>query len=489
MKYSIPEIRFMKKVLLYAASAFSCFIIPAAVTASVVLTLLSGSWFYVSIIRNSDPVKTLIETRNQQTENEIKREVEKRTGLSLFMPGYHSLKREYENRHATYDTINRTGEFAALDRQIDEFDELEWVRSSDEFRTEKDFEAFRKEKMQGLKSRLKDIKKYRDDNEDAIEKAEDSMKEAKDRFEDARDTLEDKEKEARKIIESRRGEFMNEIYSDVARIEPVLSEKLDRLFLQQELKSVLDTYLNFMTSWKKQRDSGNIYTSRLNLDSGIIENVKKVVLPPLRINLKVREPGSAVEKNIMSEIFVDVIERTQGLRSPWVLIRIFKLSDSWIGEMAANSILKDTGVHISDGVIKAESPVLSGKTAERFEKMMMLLSTAGFMPFLAGGLALFLLAWIFFLSPDRRAAMRVSGSVLKYPSALMVLGAIALIIASFIPGFVIPPVSADSAASVFVNRLASVALFHVTVPVAGVFSILSIMGGILGRFGKVRKAV
>jgi hypothetical protein len=124
MKYSIPEIRFMKKVLLYAASAFSCFIIPAAVTASVVLTLLSGSWFYVSIIRNSDPVKTLIETRNQQTENEIKREVEKRTGLSLFMPGYHSLKREYENRQATYDTINRTGEFAALDRQIDEFDDL-----------------------------------------------------------------------------------------------------------------------------------------------------------------------------------------------------------------------------------------------------------------------------------------------------------------------------------------------------------------------------
>lgn len=476
---------FMKRIFLYITMVLSCIIIPAVIAAAILLTLSVKSGFYISIVKRMNLVETFIETKNSQIEKDIMREVEKKTGLSTFKPEFETVRRDYEEKLVAYSTINKSLEYDRIDKQIDELDDLKWEKSSDEFKTEDDFDRYKKNRIKELKISLKEIKEYRDKNDDAIDKAEDVMKAAKDKFEDAEDMLKDKESLAKDIIKSRRDEFMNEMFSDIAKIEPALTEKLNTLFLDRELKSVIQSYIDFITSWKRQKSSGNVYISRLNIESGSIENVKKIILPPLKLSLLVRD-NSSIEKNLLSEVFVETIDRTPGLKSPWVLSRIFKLSDSWIVEAAGNSYLKGIGLTISSGVIRSNQLVISGRRAEILEKVMMILSVAVYTPLIAGSVIILALLLIIFLSSDIRSGIRKAGFVLKYPSAAIVVLGIAVIIASLKPGLMIPQIVNDPVNSAFFDKLAFTVALHFFAPVTAVFFVFSLAGGLLMRIGKKR---
>jgi len=479
----------MRKIVLYILSVISIVIIPAAITSSILLTLAINENFYISVIKSLNLVETLIKTKNVQTEKDIKREVEKKTGMSQFKLQYESLKNDYENKFTAYSVINKDEEYDKLEKQKDELENFKWEESSEEFKTEDDFNRYKKNKIKDLKVSLKEIKKYRIKNDEAIKKIKDEMENAKAAFDDADSELKGKEKDAKYIVESRSGDFMNETYSDIAIIEPMLTDDLNKLFIEKELKSVIKNYLEFMTTWRRQRDTGNIYENRLNVESGMIENLKTVSIPPLVINLHVRikENGIEKEKNLLSEIFVEKIMATPGLKSPWVLIQIFKLSGSWMVETAGRTILKDTGLRISDGVIRSDTIILSGDKAEKFEKIMMLFSAAKYTPYAAAGLTLFLVFILIIAAPDKRTGMKMSGFVLKYPSAIIVIAGIAIIIVSIKPGLMIPQIVNDPVNSAFFDKIAFNTALHIFAPVTGVFFILSVAGGILSKFGKSKK--
>ncbi len=479
----------MRKVFLYFLSAIAIIIIPAVITASILLTLAVNENFYISVIKNLNLVETFIETKNVQIEKDIRREVEKKTGMSQFKPKYDALKKDYDDKMIAYTGINKNDEYEKIEKQIDELDDLEWEKSSDEFKTEDDFDRFKKHKLADLKSALKEIKEYRSKNHEAISKLEDEMDSAKDLFEDADDELKDKQEEARDIIESRRGDFMNEMYSDIAKIEPLLTQELNTLFIEKELKSVIRQYLDFMTSWQRQKAAGSIYESRLNIESGMIENVKKVSIPPLSVSLRVKviENGIEKEKNLLSEVFVEKIRETPGLKSPWVLTQIFKLSDSWISEKAGNSILRDAGLSMSDGIIKSGAIVLSGDKAEKFEKTMMIFSAAKYAPFASAGAVLLFVFLLIITAPDKKKGMRASGFVLKYPSVIIVIAGIAVIIASIKPGLMIPQIVNDPVNSAFLDKVAFTTALHLFTPITVIFLIIYLIGGILLRLGKRKK--
>ncbi|HNX24122.1 MAG TPA: hypothetical protein PKG60_08730 [Spirochaetota bacterium] len=479
----------MRKIFLYILSIISIIIIPVAITASILLTLAVNENFYISVIESLNLVETFIETKNVQIEKDIKKEIEKKTGMSQFKPRYESLRKDYEDKLIAYTSINKNEEFDKIEKQIDELDDLKWEKSSDEFKDEDDFDRFKKLKMTDLKNALKDIKEYRSKNDDQIDKIENAMEDAKDKFDDADDELKDKEEDAKDIIELRRGDFMNEMYSDISKVEPALTEELNRLFIEKELKSVIKNYLNFMTTWQRQKESGNIYESRLNVESGMIENVKKISIPPLAISLKVKvnENGIENEKNLLSEVFVEKIRETPGLKSPWVLTRIFKLSDSWIAETAGNTILKGTGLTMADGLIKSDAIILSGEKAENFEKIMMVFSAAKYTPAAAGGAVLLFVILLIIAAPDKKSGMKVSGFVLKYPSVIIVIAGIAIIIASLKPGLMIPQIINDPVNSAFFDKVAFTTALHLFAPITGVFFVLSLAGGILLKFGKKKK--
>jgi len=476
----------MRKLILALFSIISAALIPVLISLSIIIILFLTPGFHIRIIKNLDLVKTFIEAKNLEVESDIKREIEKKTGISAFKPEYDRVKKDYDEKLLAFNKLNRTDEYKNIERQIDELDDLEWEKSSDSFKTEKDFDSFKKHKMKELKSALDEIENYRDKNEDSIEKSEDEMEKAKDLFEDADDKMKDKKEDARDIIEDRQGEFMNEMYHDISKIEPVLTEKLNTLFIDKEIKNIITTYLDFFTSYPDQKKAGNVYQSRLNVESGIIDTSTNVKLPPLCISyiVKINDNGIEKEKNLLSEVFAETVRSTPGLKSPWVMSKLFTMSDSWIAEKVGNSILKGTGVSYRDGVVKTESIILTGRKGEIAENVMIGMTAGKYLPYAAGAVSLILLLLIFILSADRRSGIKNAGYVLKYPSMVIAIAGIALILISLVPGLLLPEIISDPVKYAFLDRAVTTAVIYMLIPVIALFFILSLAGSFMVKFGK-----
>lgn len=476
----------MRKLFLSVFSVISAAAIPVLIAVSIMVILFLNPAFHVSIIKNLNLVKTFIEAKNFEVENEIKREIEKKTGITEFKTGYDRVKKDYDEKLQAFNTINKTDEYKKLKQQVDELDDLEWEKSPDTFKNEDDFDSFKKHKMKELKSAIDEIDTYRDKNEDAIEKSEDEMDKAKDIFEDADDEMKDKEKEAREIIEDRQSDFMNEMYHDIAKIEPALTEKLNSLFLEKEVKNIISGYIRFLTSYQEQKRAGNVYESRLNIESGIIDASTNVNLPQFRMSfiVKVNDNGIEKEKNLLSEIFVETVKDTPGLRSPWVMAKLFSVSDSWIAEKAGNTFLKNAGLTYSNGVIKSGPILLTGENGNFAEKLMICMTAGKYLPYAAAVLSAILLLAVFLLSADHRSGLKNAGYILKYPSMLIAIAGIAAILLSLIPGLLLPEIVSDPVKYAFLDRVATTAVLHVFIPVTAVFFILSLAGGFMVKTGK-----
>lgn len=476
----------MRKLLLALFSIISAALIPVLISLSIIIILFLTPGFHIRIIKNLDLVKTFIEAKNLEVESDIKREIEKKTGISAFKPEYDRVKKDYDEKLLAFNKLNRTDEYKNIEKQIDELDDLEWEKSSESFKKEEDFDSFKKHKMKELKSALKEIKDYRDKNEDDIEKSEDEMEKSKDIFEDADDEMKEKEEDARDIIEDRQGEFVNEMYHDIAKIEPVLTEKLNTLFLDKEIKNIITTYLDFLTSYPEQKKAGNVYQSRLNVESGLIDTSTNVVVPPLRMSfiVKVNDNGIEKEKNLLSEVFAETVKSTPGLKSPWVMSKLFTMSDSWIAEKAGRSVLKGTGISYSGGVVKSETITLTGEKGNIAEKIMIVMTAGKYLPYAAGALSVILLLLIFILSADRKSGIKNAGYVLKYPSMIIAIAGIALILISLVPGLLLPEIISDPVRYALLDRAATTAVIYMLLPVTALFFILSIAGSFMVKFGK-----
>jgi hypothetical protein len=476
----------MRKILLYIFSIISAAIIPVLIALSIMITLFLSPDFHVRVIKNLDLVKTFIEAKNLEVESDIKREIEKKTGITAFKSEYDSVKKDYDEKLLAFNKINKTEDFKNLEKQIDEVDDLEWEKSSDSFKTEDEFKSFKKHKMKELKAALEEIENYRDKNEDAIDKSEDEMKKAEEIFEDADDEMKDKEKDAREIIEDRQGEFVNEMYHDISKIEPVLTEKLNTLFLEKEIKNIITTYLDFLTSYPEQKNAGNVYQSRLNVESGLIDTSTNVKIPPLSMSfiVKVNDNGIEKEKNLLSEVFAETVKSTPGLKSPWVMSKLFTMSDSWIAEKAGRSVLKGTGISYSGGVIKSGPITLTGEKGDIAERVMIGMTAGKYLPYAAGAISLILLILIFILSSGKKNGIKNAGYILKYPSMIIAIAGIALILISLVPGLLLPEIISDPLKYAFLDRAASTAVIYMLIPVTALFFILSLVGSFMVKMGK-----
>ena len=479
----------MRKILLYLISAISIAVIPIVITLSIILTLTVNEDFFISIIKRLNLIETFIVTKNAKIEDDIQREVEKKTNISASREVYDSSKNGYENKLIAYRTINKSDEYDKIEKQMDELGDLKWEKSDDTFKTKDEFNKFKKLKTNDLKNALNEIKDYRKENKKAVSQAKYEMDDKEDKFKDAQKELKKKEKQAKSIIETRRGEFMNEMHHDIGKIEPLLTKDFNSLFIDRELKSIIKTYINFLTSRQNQIKSGNIYETKLNIENGIVGNIKKIKLPSLKINLrvKVRENGIEKEKNILSEVFVERIRETTGLKSPWLLTQIFKRSDSWLAEWVINSKLKDSGLRLSNGVIQSDPIIVSGEQAESLEKGMMALSMAGYAPHIAIGVVIFCIILILILSSNKRKGLRTSGLIIKYSSMVMIAVSIAAIIVSMKPELLFQPITDDPIKSIFIDKVLFITSLHVFIPILVIFSALSFVGGIFSKIGKPKQ--
>jgi len=321
-----------KGLMLYLTSLAAFLIIPVFIILTAAHILLTSDRFYTGIIKQMNLVEKIIEAKNFEIENDVKREIEKKTGLKSYMPGYEKIKKEYQDKNLQFNSFYKTEEFSRIKKQIKELKNLKWIKSSDEFKDEDDFDLFKKNKLEELERELQEIEKFRKSEKEQISQLEKELDIAEGNLEKAERDLKDRKEEAEEILESRQSEFMNTMYADIHRISPVLIEKLNTLFIDKELKKVINIYIDFLMTHNIQKQEGNIFIQRFDIESGMIKNQKIVKLPPLKLSLrvKVEEGGVPQERHLLSEVFVKSIGSISGLENPWVITKIFSMSDSWL---------------------------------------------------------------------------------------------------------------------------------------------------------------
>ena len=477
----------MKRRIAASLLAFiTILLLPVLITVSLGFAMAINERFHISIVKNLNIVETIIKFKNYQMENDIRHEIEKKTGIGQFKPDYDRIKAEYEKNLQTFDALNKSREYDSLEKEIDELDDTDWDEAPDTFRSKEEWKAYKKKKIEELEAKQDSIETYRDKSSDLIGVAESVMKKSRDAFEDAEDTMKDKEEEAREILEERSSDFMNEIVSDMSKVGHELSTAVNELFIEVEIRKTIKTYLAFFTDYFQQKKTGGVYESSMNIESGEIGSTKKVVLPPfeLSFNVKNEENGIIKEKNIFSGLCVEMINATPGLKSPWILTKIFSMADSWLAEKIAKSILKGTAVTYSDGVLKSSGPViLSGKIAQKAEYLMIAMTAGRFFIILGPVIALLLVILVFAVSPDRRLKWKTAGLAVEVPSAIMAALGIAGIIVSVFPGFFFSiPVSDPAVRGLIEQGILSTGL-HFFIPVTLIFFILSAAGGFMRKRG------
>lgn len=476
-----------KGIILYILSFAAFIIIPVFICLTVSHILLTSDRFYTGIIKQMNLVEKIIAVKNFEIQNDIKREIEKRTGINAFMPEYEKIKKGYEERHLEFHSFYKTEEYSSIKNQIKELDNLKWIKSSDEFKNENEFNLFKKNKLAELKGEIRSIEEFRKTGKDRLNHLEKELDIAEGNLKKAGKDLQEREKDADKILKSRQNEFMNSMYSDVHKISPVLTEKLNTLFIDSELKNVINIYLNFLMSHNMQMQEGNIFVQRFDIDSGMIENRKVIKLPSLKLSLKVKvdEGGVLNERHLLSDVFVKSIGTIPGLNNPWAITKIFSMSDSWLIEKYARSKLKTADMTIENGVISSGGPIIiKGTAAEIVEYGMLFFTYGHYLKYITPGIIILFILFIFIAAPDKKTGARFTGIALKYPAYMAIIASFAALAFSFKPSFILPGFGTDPVADTIKESIIFAAATHALIPLIISFFIIMIAGIIFYKTGK-----
>jgi hypothetical protein len=476
-----------KGLMLYLISFTALLIIPVLIILTVFHLLLTSDRFYTGIIKQMNPVEKIIEAKNLEIENDVKREIEKRTGIKSFMPEYEKIRKEYQDKELEFHRLYKTAEYSRIKNQIKKLKDLEWIKSSDEFKDEDDFHLFKKNKLAELKRELEEIEKFRKSEKEQINQLEKELDFAEGNLKKADRDLKDRKEEAEEILESRQSEFMNTMYADIHKISPVLTEQLNTLLIDREIKNIINIYLDFLMTHNIQKQQGNIFVQRFDIESGMIENRKIVKLPPLKLSLRVNvdEGGVSRERHLLSEVFVKNIGSIQGLENPWVITKIFSMSDSWLIEKYARSKLKDAGMTIENGIIKSSGPIIiKGKAAEITEYAMLFFTYGKYLKYITPGIILFFIFAIFIAAPDKKTGAGFAGIVLKYPAYIIIIISASAVVISFKPSFILTGFGTDPVTDTIMESLFSAAAVHIFIPLIICFTVIMLTGIILCKLGR-----
>ena len=466
-----PELKKPRGVIFILVNILALAVLPAAITASLlVLTLLSPD-FYTGILKQGKFITAFVEAKNAQTDREINEEIDRELDITGADRALARTKSRFETADEAYTRLNRDGEYASLESRRSELKDMDWKREKDNFATRDEFKAYRKDGLAKVDQAIDLVEKYRDDNRDAIKAALKEKKESQEEYEDALSALEDKKKKAEKIIEKHSDTATNRIYSDLEVIEKPLSKILNEKLFDKAVRDEIAFMLGFLSDYDAQVERGAVYYGRT--ETGRRSLMVKV--PEIAVSLSV-EDGSGRKRHVLSQLLVDEIDRLYNLRSKTLLKTIFANSDTSLGEYLAGKQLAKLGLAIDGGVIRRPAGVLYGDTADGVALAMQVLSWGKYAPYAAGGLLVLYILFLAFSSADRLRRVAALKRFLVYPSFL-VLALCGLLLWSsrylldLHPGFI-----DNLMARSFVKHLSFLAAWGLCLPLVVAFGILLIAG-------------
>ena len=246
-------------IIFTIASTVAIIVIPAAIVAAIVITVLLRPGFYTGILKDGKFITAFVEAKSWQVEKNINDEIERDVQITRFTREYEEIKSRHEQAKDDYMRISRDDEMESLEKQRGELKGLKWKEVKDTFPDEESFDKNREDELRNLKERIASIEEYRDRNSDQIKTARRAMKKAEEEYDDALSTLEDKKKEAEKIAERHRDTLVGKLYGDLERIEGPLSKILNDKLIDMAVRGEIEKVLRFLTSYDRQIEQKNIY--------------------------------------------------------------------------------------------------------------------------------------------------------------------------------------------------------------------------------------
>lgn len=470
-------------IFLFILSLTAFVIVPVFLCLSLMFGLLTCPQFYTRILKNADLIETYIEAANLHLENKIKREIEGKVHLQDFRDKYESVKSDFENREKLFNELNRTEEYIKLVKQHEELDDLSWDRAPDKFKTENDFEEYKKKELERLEIGIDEIKLQRDIRKNEIEKAEKEMENARDIMEDEKDVLEDKIDEANDIIASYKESFMGDVYSDVAKISPVLTEELNSRLIDRAVRNEAEKIIRFFSSYYEQKELGNVYTDRLDNYLTGQDGSIKVKLPAVNISLWVEDEinGIVQKRHLLSEIFVERINEIKNLKNPKMFIKLFSFADSGTAELIGESYLKDYNIYITNGAFTSGPVLLEGRSAESAEWIMIAVTWGKYVKYVLTVIAVVLLLYLILAAKKRNVGYWNIRWILVLPSLIIIIAAVMVYFFSGQLFSVFPDLVKSPVMQLYCKSILDVAIMHLLAPVAGLFALLLVAGLVFFR--------
>jgi hypothetical protein len=474
----------VRGILFTIVSAIALIVIPAAAIASIVITVLLQPDFYTGILKNGRFITAFVEGKNWQTEQRINDEIERDVQLTKFTEEFEAVRARYEQSKDAYARASRDDEIESLKKERRELKDLEWKQVKENIPDEKDFEKNRDEELKKLKERIAEIENYQDKNSDMIKAARKDMKKTRGEYDDALSTLEDKKKDAEKIAEKHKNTLTGKIYADLEIIEGPLTKILNAKLIDGAVRKEIEKVLRFLTSYDTQVEQRNIYYARIMESEGIGRRSLRVKFPEIAVSLWVDDDssGSRRKKHVMNQLLVEELQHIDALQNRTLLMTLFRLSDSSLGEYFTGKYLGKLGLTIDGGVIRLSNLVFKDEKAEMLADVMQALSWGQYAVYGASGLLILFILFLFFSTVERKRKLMMLKRLLIYPSILILAAGGVIIwasqnIFSYYPDFI-----QDLSIRSFAKHLSFIAAWHFIVPLCIVFGTALVCGLIIRKY-------
>ncbi len=465
-------------------SAAALIIIPVATAGAILITVLLQPSFYTGILKNGRLISAFVEAKNWHTEKQIDEEIERDVQITKFTGEFEKFKAAYELARKEYDTVSRDGEIDSLKKQRRDIKDMDWKQVRDTFPDEKEYEKYRDNELKKIKESIAAIEEYQDKNGDRIKESRKKMKKARGEYEDALSILEDKKDDVKKITGKHRNTFSSTLYADLEDIEGPLTKILNRRLIDGAVRGEIEKLLRFMTSYDAQVEQRNIYYERLMSARRLGRRSLRVKFPEIEISLYVTDDsrGAPRKTHVLSELLADEIKNIGTLRNRTLLMTMFRLSDTSLGEYFGGKYLGRLGISIDHGVIRVSNLVLRGRKAELASDAMQALSWGRYAVYGAAGLLLLYVLFLFFSAVERRRKLGALKRLFIVPSLIVIGVCGALLLATRNIFSYVPDLVENLSVRSYVKHLGFTAALHMTAPLFVVFGALLAAGLVIRKY-------
>ena len=466
-----------RRPLFTLVSILALFLVPAAIVATIALTVLLSPGFYTGILKEGRLIAAFVEGRNLEIERRVNDEIESELRMSHHTAELEGARSRHERARAAWTGLRKEEEFESLERERKEIRGLSWRDVRSTFPTKDAFTRFRDQELQRIDGRLAEIRDHRAAHQEGIEAAESDLRAAQKEYETALSVMEKKEREAKKIAERHKDEGADSIYADLERIEKPLTKVVNERLLDGAVRDAITEVIAFFTDYGRQVEQRKVYYVRSDRGGPLGLPSLRVRLPSVSISLWVDDgavPGR--KRHVLSSLLVEELKGIDGLQNRFLLTTLFRLSDTRLGEYVGRKRLAGLGLSIREGILHMPGPVLEGDAAETAAMVMRVMSAARYAPYGAAGVLLLFVLYLFFSTAERRRKLVSLKRLFIYPSVLVILACGALLWASlsiftFFPGFL-----EDLAARSYIRHLGFTAAWHFAAPLLAVFRSLLVAG-------------